>query len=98
MKKLKNLITFLCLSIFSILVSGPLKVLADNNITGPVEAYTYKAQTVTFQLQTDNPWRAETDYDFIHLNASNRKMSGIMLKGRSPKIIHSRGSYILGTF
>ena len=36
--------------------------------------------------------------DFIHLNASNRKMSGIMLKGRSPKIIHSRGSYILGTF
>ncbi|MBP5222086.1 MAG: hypothetical protein J6Z35_02855 [Lachnospiraceae bacterium] len=68
MKKLKNLITFLCLSIFSILLSGPMKVLAANSITGPVEAYTYKAQTVTFQLQTDNPWRAETDYDFIHLN------------------------------
>ena len=32
--------------------------------------------------------------DFIHLNASNRKMSGIMFKGRSPKIIHSRVLYL----
>ena len=68
MKRVINYFAMLLLCIVTSALIVPTKAFADNRvISGPVEAYSSRAQECVFRLDTENSWRAECNYSFIHL-------------------------------
>ena len=71
MKKVINYFTMLLLCIATCILMVPAKAFADNRvISGPVEVYSSGPQECVFRLNTDNGWRAECDYSYIHVTTT----------------------------
>ncbi|MCR5721902.1 MAG: BACON domain-containing protein [Lachnospiraceae bacterium] len=69
MRKLHKFLATLSIILFSVIMLSPIKAHAENRvISGPVEAYSSRSQNCTFRLSTENNWRAECQYSWIHLS------------------------------
>lgn len=68
MKRLFNVLATLCICIMTTTLLHPMVSNAENRvISGIVEAYSSRSQNCTIRLSTENNWRAECNYSFIHL-------------------------------
>ncbi|MBR5992502.1 MAG: BACON domain-containing protein [Lachnospiraceae bacterium] len=71
MNKLIKHFAVLCVCVMVALITVPLHSKAENRvISGPVEAYSSRAQDCVFRLDTEHNWRAECNYSFIHLKTT----------------------------
>jgi len=68
LKRLFNVLAALCICIMTTTLLHPMVSNAENRvISGIVEAYSSRSQNCTIRLSTENNWRAECNYSFIHL-------------------------------
>ncbi|MBO4617782.1 MAG: BACON domain-containing protein [Lachnospiraceae bacterium] len=71
MNKLVKHLVMLCACMMAVFIMKPLQSHAENRvISGPVEAYSSRAQECVFRLDTEHNWRAECNYSFIHLSTT----------------------------
>lgn len=71
MKRVINYFAMLLLCVVTSALIVPTKAFADNRvISGPVEVYSSGPQECVFRLYTDNGWRAECDYSYIHVTTA----------------------------